>query len=345
MQHQNSYNDLLEKVSIFSVHIDDKTSDELGQALMALSSPHEDYEDFLLRLLPVFTNLPQGVLRSIMTFKHDPTASGAMLIRNLPRDLALPDTPSPHKRAVNKRTYLSEACLLGIGQLLGEVFSYKGEYSYKNDGELIHNVSPAKGEEKAQTSEGSMVDFLFHTEGAHFDLRPHYLLLICLRADAQREAVTYVADARDACQYLRHEELAELQKPQFAIRIPESFAPINSEAQWSKAKPVITGPEGLPEVCLDFCYANTHRYCMKALTPKGELALEAFRHALNLPDVVKCIYLEPGDMLLIDNRKAVHGRKPFTPQFDGKDRWLQRIYTRTDLWEGRSSTNLERRFF
>jgi L-asparagine oxygenase len=129
-----------------------------------------------------------------------------------------------------------------------------------------------------------------------------------------------------------------LQKPQFAIRIPESFEPINSEVQWSKAKPVLTGPEGLPEVCLNL-------NCMMTLTSGGELALDAFRHALNLPDVAKSIYLEPGDMLLINNRKAIHGRKTFTPQFTGKDRWLQRAYIRTDLWEGRSSTNAGARIF
>jgi L-asparagine oxygenase len=318
----------------FSVLIDNKISDELGATLRTLPSPYEGYEDFLLRMLPIFTNLPQGVLRSIMTFRHDPTAPGAMLIRNLPRDLALPDTPSLGKRAVNKCTYLSEACLLGIGQLLGEVFSYKNE----KNGELIHNICPVKGKQKAVSNEGAIVDFLLHTEDAYFDFRPHYLFLICLRTDGQREAATYVADARDACQYLRHEELAQLQKPQFAIRIPESFESINSEVQWSKAKPVLTGPDELPEVCLNL-------NCMMALTSEAELALNAFRHALNLPDVVKSIYLEPGDILLINNRKAVHGRKPFTPQFDGKDRWLQRVYIRTDLWEGRSSPNVDLRIF
>ncbi len=41
--------------------------------------------------------------------------------------------------------------------------------------------------------------------------------------------------------------------------------------------------------------------------------------------------LEPGDMLIVDNRKAVHGRTGFTPRYDGEDRWLRRCFTVSDI--------------
>ena len=41
--------------------------------------------------------------------------------------------------------------------------------------------------------------------------------------------------------------------------------------------------------------------------------------------------LEPGDLLVIDNNVAVHGRSPFTARFDGHDRWLQRSFVVADL--------------
>jgi L-asparagine oxygenase len=41
--------------------------------------------------------------------------------------------------------------------------------------------------------------------------------------------------------------------------------------------------------------------------------------------------LEPGDLLVVDNAVAVHGRSPFTPRFDGTDRWLQRTMVVSDL--------------
>ena len=40
---------------------------------------------------------------------------------------------------------------------------------------------------------------------------------------------------------------------------------------------------------------------------------------------------EPGDLLIVDNNLAVHGRTPFEPRFDGTDRWLQRTFVVTDL--------------
>ena len=36
--------------------------------------------------------------------------------------------------------------------------------------------------------------------------------------------------------------------------------------------------------------------------------------------------LEPGDLLMVDNRRAVHARTAFRPRYDGQDRWLQRVY-------------------
>lgn len=49
--------------------------------------------------------------------------------------------------------------------------------------------------------------------------------------------------------------------------------------------------------------------------------------------------LEAGDLLVIDNAVAVHGRTPFTPRFDGTDRWLQRTFVVSDL----RSSDAERR--
>lgn len=36
----------------------------------------------------------------------------------------------------------------------------------------------------------------------------------------------------------------------------------------------------------------------------------------------------PGDLTLIDNDVAVHGRIPFRPRYDGTDRWLKRVLIR-----------------
>jgi hypothetical protein len=67
----------------------------------------------------------------------------------------------------------------------------------------------------------------------------------------------------------------------------------------------------------------------------AQLAVESLIKSIDtvLTDVV----MHPGDILFIDNYKAVHGRKPFNPRYDGTDRWLKRINVTRDLRKSRSA--------
>lgn len=144
-------------------------------------------------------------------------------------------------------------------------------------------------------------------------------------------------DVRQACALLTPAERAELRRPAFRTRAPQSFQHGHGEA-WSEPRPVLFGPDELPEACLNLNGARAEDSAAAA-------ALEAFAAARQHPTVEQCIYLQPGECLLIDNRKALHGRRRFKPRFDGRDRWLQRIYTRTELWTGRTPAMRGRRVF
>ena len=65
------------------------------------------------------------------------------------------------------------------------------------------------------------------------------------------------------------------------------------------------------------------------LAALGPLPLNWFTTA-ELPAVLAAI---PAGyrVLVVDNNTAVHGRTPFTPRFDGTDRWLQRTFVVADL--------------
>jgi alpha-ketoglutarate-dependent taurine dioxygenase len=47
----------------------------------------------------------------------------------------------------------------------------------------------------------------------------------------------------------------------------------------------------------------------------------------------KEIVLKTGDVLVMNNHRVIHGRKPFQPRYDGTDRWLMRLLVKAQLPE------------
>jgi hypothetical protein len=49
------------------------------------------------------------------------------------------------------------------------------------------------------------------------------------------------------------------------------------------------------------------------------------------------VALRPGELLVIDNYRVVHGRAAFRPRYDGTDRWLKRLNIVRDLRKSREA--------
>ena len=311
--------------------LDDETRDRLGRELSTLPSPYEDIEEVLLQLEPIFGSLPVELRRGIKRFGSDPLAEGALLVRNLPVDPSLPDTPARGKRPADKTSFVSEGCILGVGQLLGHLFGYTNE----KEAELVHQIAPVRGRETAASNEGSKADFGPHTECGALSMIPTYLLLTCLRADAGGAAATFLMEARDLCRRLSPDDLAALFQPHFQMEIPESFG---SADQWSAPGAILRGSVEMPELWYD-------RDGMRGTTPEAQAVLDRVHALAADPSVQRQAVLRPGDILVLDNRKTVHGRRPFTPRYDGRDRWFQRVYLQRDLWGGRTFARAPRIFY
>jgi L-asparagine oxygenase len=70
-------------------------------------------------------------------------------------------------------------------------------------------------------------------------------------------------------------------------------------------------------MCIDF-------HAMAATNHAANEALEMLKRALTT--VSTGWLMEPGDLIIIDNRLSAHARLPFQPRYDGNDRWLQRLF-------------------
>jgi L-asparagine oxygenase len=199
--------------------------------------------------------------------------------------------------------------------VLGDVISYADEKA----GRLVQDIAPVPGAEQRQENTGSTLLEL-HTEDGFHPNKPDFLSLFCLRSDHERVAYTVASSVRAALPQLSEEDRAALRRPWYRIRLASSFT--GGEVAWSAPSPVLTGAEDDPELCVDF-------HASEPLNPAARHALEALRTVMTAGLVG--VVLEPGDLLVVDNRAAVHGRTGFRPRYDGEDRWLRRCFAVADI--------------
>lgn len=241
----------------------------------------------------------------------DPPAAGAMLLRGLPVG-DLPATPS-HPRARTDKDRTSEFVLLTAARRLGQPVGYAPEHG----GGLVQNLVPTPDAVSRQTSTSSGVQLAFHTETSFHPHRPRYLLLLCLRGDPR--SATLLCSIPHALGTLPPAAVEILRQARFDCGVDESFG---STDRRTGPIPVVAGDGTHPMVIFD-------EELSAGLDPEADDALALLRDAVATHHVE--VVLEAGDLLVVDNAVAVHGRSPFRARFDGTDRWLQRTFVVADL--------------
>ncbi|MET7359164.1 TauD/TfdA family dioxygenase [Streptomyces sp. NPDC005562] len=267
---------------------------------------------WLARVRQHSCRLPVRLLEALRTFRTEPGLGGTLLIGNLPVDAqTLPDTPSVPD-SVERRATVPAATAMLIGQQLGDVFAFRNE----KHGALVHNVVPVPALADSQSNAGS-VELELHNENAFHPHRPDLIGLLCLRSDHEGTAGTSFSSIRRARVLLDDADLAVLRQPRFVTEAPPSFR----SGDATVAHRVLNGSADDPDIQVDF---NATR----AVDDEAAAALGRLGDALT--EVASKLVLRPGDMAFLDNRLVVHGRTEFTPRYDGKDRWLHRVYVHLD---------------
>jgi L-asparagine oxygenase len=246
--------------------------------------------------------LPEGLRAALRAIRYTENAA-ALVVRGGPE---LGD-PGPTPRHWQDRDPVATA-RHDLWQVL--VMAQLGDpvaWSVWQDGHLINDVLPVPGEEHEQTGLGSTAELEFHVEEALYDNRCDYLGLMCLRnLDGSPTSVASI-DAVD----LAAMDVDVLFEPRFRIGD-------------DKIVPALFGSPESPYLRLDPPY-------MTAL-PGEDRAAAAFAQLCGeLDRAMVDVVLAAGDLLLVDNYRAVHGRKPFRARYDGTDRWLHRCTTTRDL--------------
>ena len=268
---------------------------------LARYDPLAEPNDFWRAAQSAATRLPVAM--------EDAVPSGATLIRGLPTDQDLPPTPLDSRRPPGRRAFLSEFWLAVVGIRLGTPFACTDQQA----GALHQNVAPVPQARFVERDVGAESSLSLHTENPFHVLPPTFVLLYCLRSDAGNRAGTMLASVAEVVRRLDGDIRARLRSPVFFER--------GSSCELGRV-PVLYGSAVDPLARYDAAWTA-------ADTEQGGAALQSM--ARQLPRCTSEVHLRSGDLLALDNRRWLHGRRPFAAAYNGRDRWLQRLYVSEEL--------------
>ncbi|MFC3997518.1 TauD/TfdA family dioxygenase [Nocardiopsis sediminis] len=291
-------------------------------ALAAQGSPagHEFYEGLEEHLHRV----PESI-RTALNALHASSSVCALRISGVRVD---PDrcgsTPLSWQEALDDgRQDTEEAQLALLAACLGEPFSWPTIQR----GRMVQNLVPVESDREAQSGHGS-VALEWHTEDGFHPDRCRYLMLLGIRnPDRVPTTLGCVHDVR-----LTERGRAVLGERRFLIRpdpehlrqlaefAPESAMLRRAHEMDENPEPValLFGDPDTPHLRIDAPYTTP--------LPGDDEAAEALAAIVGeLGRAQRDVVVGEGDVLIVDNYRAVHGRRAFEPRFDGTDRWLKRM--------------------
>lgn len=263
-------------------------------------------------------SLPATVHDALVDFADNAHRSGALLLRDLPIGILPPTPPTPTTPA--HKDSVSEFTLLTVARRLGQPVGYEPEHG----GDLVQNIVPIESALDRQVSTSSKVQLMFHTEAAFHPHRPGYLLLLCLRGD--RSAHTTLSSISEVLPQLGTDVVDVLFQPRFRTAVDESYlhgrtSDLGDPVAVLSGDRDCTSPQSISMVFDADLMIGIDEQADEALRVLGDATAACHTS----------VALEAGDLLIVDNAIAVHGRTPFTARFDGADRWLQRTFVVSDL--------------
>ena len=288
---------------------------ELAKNITEIPSKHP--EKFVSQAKNQSNNIPKRLKNFLDDFMQCKSPTGYILISNIPIEDKLPQTPPDNKLFIGEKTIMAKFQAI-ISEYLGEMVAYEAE----GHGNIFQDMVPKQDLVNTQTSLGSGVELEIHTEQAFSKLKPDVLVLGCLKGDIN--AKTYTLHASEIIKHLKSNKVETLMKPLWKIGVDESFK--NYGSKFIKGE--LRGP-------IPILYESGND--MKLVFDQ-DLMVGITPEAANLRKEIIDIYynnrnyhvLKPGELLLIDNRRTVHGRSPFYPLFNGKDRFIVRSFITFD---------------
>jgi L-asparagine oxygenase len=280
-------------------------------------SPWESPELYCRQAHRAARRLPDRLEELLRDFASRGSETGTMLLEGLPV-AEPPPTPPDNGEHLGEGTQLARVQAI-VNSACGEMVAYEAE----GHGRLYQDMVPNRALAQSQTSLGSRVELELHTEQAFSRLRPDVLSLACLRGHP--EAETYVLPAHALLAELNQFERKLLRQPLWMTGVDGSFKMGGHEfIEGDERGPlaIVEGAEDDPTIVFD-------QDLMKGLSEEAQRMIGRIVEVYRAQR--RSVVLGPGQILLVDNVRAVHGRSPFRPNFDGSDRFIIRSFAVRDL--------------
>ena len=277
------------------------------------ASPSEEPELFCQQCKKASLLLPESIKVPLLHFKNYGSKTGFLCIDTQIIEEDLPITPKDNNEKQGENTLLSKIQGI-IMEFLGEMVAYEAE----GYGRLFQDVIPNQSMAKQQTSLGSHTELEIHTEQAFSELRPDFLSLACLRGD--KHAQTFVLPVSKMIETMSCSNLELLYQPLWKTGVDLSFKMGGYEFIEGETRgpmPILTGSFSDPRLRFD-------QDLMTGLDEHSQRLIKEIVQIYYQHRYAHC--LQPGEIIWVDNRRAVHGRSPFFPRFDGYDRFIVRCF-------------------
>lgn len=274
-----------------------------------------DHPDFLVDVAVAAHDLPKSVRAAVRAARLDERKHALIFTGNLIAEADLGPTPLSWDLADTDASRIYGFLLMIYGALIGDAIGW----ATQQDGRIITDVVPTPGQERSLVSASSHAELGWHTEDAFSPARADYVGLLCLRNPyAVPTTVAHLVPGE-----LSEQSLEVLREPRFAV-YPDTSHTIAGLDLQSPLAPLVFGHPDAPVLRVDRDFVHAPAGDDEAAAALAELTAHLDSHVYDLT-------LDQGDMCFLDNRNVAHGRRPFRPRYDGRDRWLKRINLVEDL--------------
>ncbi|WP_433726505.1 TauD/TfdA family dioxygenase [Nocardia sp. CA-129566] len=208
------------------------------------------------------------------------------------------------------------------GLIVGLAGWYGYGYSTQQHGVVHNDVIPVKEMADIPEVSAAVTELGLHVEDASFnlgdglDISPDFLTLHFFRNDDLVPTILSIPDWSDLA--------------------PRTMDLLRKEWFFNRTNPGQGGAANDPSVSVAICYGPSGNPWIRLNTGNVEVAAYEPRHATALLELVENIRrnrvalpFRPGQVVVIDNRRVLHGRRAYRvgagPRYDGTDRWQRRL--------------------